>query len=55
MDLAMSRVSLNQTKGEEMDVLQHKVFLLITRADTNSCQEPSDIPDERKRTYFVDS
>ena len=37
----MSRVNLNQTKGEEADVLQHKVFLLINLADTNSRQKPS--------------
>jgi hypothetical protein len=49
-DLAMSRVSLNLTKGEEVDVLQHKLFLLITRADTNSHQESSTSPmNARKR------
>ena len=31
-------------------ILQHKVFLLITLADTNSRQEPSHFPDERTKT-----
>ena len=36
-------ISLNQMKGEAVDVLQ---LLLITWEDTNSCQEPSHFPDE---------
>ena len=37
----------DQTKGDELDVLQHNVFLLITQADTNSHQEPYHLSDER--------
>ena len=36
----------DHTNGEEVDIPQHKVFLLTTRANTN--QEPSYFPDERK-------
>ena len=42
------RVSLNQAKDEEVDILQHKVFLLITQADTNSRQETIPLP---RRTH----
>ena len=36
----------DQTKGDKLDILQHKVFLLITQADTNLCQEPFHLSDE---------
>ena len=39
----------NLTKGEKVDILQHKVFLLINQADTSSRQEPSHFPDERTK------
>ena len=35
-DLAMSHISLTARRVKNLDVLQHNVFLLITRADTNS-------------------
>ena len=38
------------TSLEEIDVLQHKVFLLITQVDTNSYQEPSHFPNWTHQT-----
>lgn len=43
-DLAMSLINLSQKKVE--NILQHKVFLLITQADTNCHQESPHFPDE---------